>query len=385
MWNTRLSELQFDGDELAASLEAIESEWITAGPRTRAFEREFAQVAGTSDAVAVSNGTAALILALKALDFGPGDEVLCPSMTFAATAAAIIHCGATPVFVDIVNMEDPTMDPADAERKVTSRTRALLPVHYAGIPCRMEELSHIAAAHNLVIVEDAAHAPGASYRGHPCGSLGSAGCFSLYANKNITTAEGGVVTSNDPEIIERLRLLRCHGMTTSSWDRDQGRPAQYDVVEIGYNFRFDDIRAAIGLAQLKKLDGINRRRQELTSLYNEALSAALPELTLPFTGVEDERSPSYHIYPVVFPTTEARNKMEAGLRAQGIQTSIHYRPVHMLSAFRRRFPDVSLPKTEAYGERELTLPLYPSLEQSQIETIVRAMSPMRMTVQVPAL
>ena len=373
MWNTRLSELQFDGDELAASLEAIESEWITSGPRTRTFEREFARLAGTADAVAVSNGTAALILALKALDIGPGDEVLCPSMTFAATAAAIVHCGATPVFVDIIGMDEPTMDPADAELKITPQTRAILPVHYAGIPCRMDEIILLAEAHHLVIVEDAAHAPGASYHDRPCGSLGSAGCFSLYANKNITTAEGGVVTSNDPELVERLRLLRCHGMTRSSWGRDQGAGAHYDVVEIGFNYRFDDIRAAIGLAQLRKLNEINRCRRDLCAHYNELLGSALPELVLPFASIHEDSTPAYHIYPVVFPSTDARDQMEETLREQGIQTSIHFRPVHQLSAFRKLFPGVRLPITEAYGERELTLPLYPSLTADQVDSIAAAM------------
>lgn len=373
IWKTRISELQFDGDELAGAIEAIEAEWITAGERTRAFERRFASVAGTSDAVAVSSGTAALMLALRALDIGPGDEVLCPAMTFAATAAAVVHCGAKPVFVDIAGLDDPTMDPGDASRKITPRTRALVPMHYAGIPCQMDALGSLAAAHGLAVVEDAAHAPGASYRGSPCGSLGSAGCFSLYANKNITTAEGGVVTTDDPALAERVRLLRCHGMTSSSWEREQGRPAGYDVVEIGFNFRFDDIRAAIGLAQLRKLETINQRRQELARRYTERLSDEFPGMVLPFASIGPDRTPSYHIYPVVLESNAARDEMESMLRARGIQTSIHYRPVHLLSAFRRRFPGGPLPVTESYGERELTLPLYPSMATSQVDDIIAAM------------
>ncbi len=370
MWNTRLSELEFDGDELAASLSAIESGWITAGPRTKAFEEAFAQVAGTSHAVAVSNGTAALILALKAVGVGPGDEVLCPSLTFAATAAAIIHCGATPVFVDITSIEDPTMDPEDADRKRTGKTRAILPVHYAGIPCHMESLDTLAHDHNLVIVEDAAHAPGASYRGRRAGGLGTAGCFSLFGNKNITTAEGGVITTNDPEVAERVRLLRSHGMTSTSWDKGNGRHPRYDVVEVGFNFRFDDIRASIGLAQLRKLDDINRRRENLVAYYNERIRADLPELVLPFASVAADRNPSYHIYPIVLASAEERDRMETQFGESGIQTSIHYRPVHQLSAFRRLFPDVSLARTEAYGNCELTLPLYPSMAPTQVDTIV---------------
>ena len=373
MWNTRLSELEFDGDELAASLSAIESGWITAGGRTAAFEEAFARVGGTSHAVAVSNGTAALMLALKAVGIGPGDEVLCPSLTFAATAAAIIHCGATPVFVDIASLADPTMDPVDAARKLTRKTRAILPVHYAGMPCQMDPLETLARDNNIVIVEDAAHAPGASYRGRRAGSLGTAGCFSLFGNKNITTAEGGVVTTNDPEVAERVRLLRSHGMTSTSWDKGNGRHPRYDVVEIGFNFRFDDIRASIGLAQLRKLDDINRRRGVLVAYYNARIRTDFPDLVLPLTTVTAERNPSYHIYPVVLASADERDRMESRLGEAGIQTSIHYRPVHELSAFQKLFPDVSLPRTEAYGNRELTLPLYSSMAPAQIDTIVDSM------------
>src|SRR6266478_1209505 len=187
MWKARLSELEFDERELEGVLNTLDSAWITAGPRTEAFEKAFADLSGTSDAIAVSNGTAALFLALKALDIGPGDEVLCPSMTFVATAAAILQCGAEPVFVDIRSLDDPTMDPDDAAQKITSRTKAILPVHYAGIPANMDRLCALAESRALFIVEDAAHAPGAHFGGRACGSFGQAGCFSFFGNKNITT------------------------------------------------------------------------------------------------------------------------------------------------------------------------------------------------------
>src|SRR5262245_17378476 len=269
MWKARLSELAFNELELARVLETIDSEWITAGPRTEAFENAFAKVAGTTEAVAVSNGTAALFLALKALGIGAGDEVLVPSLTFVATVAAIIHCGATPVLVDIENLENPTMCPDDAARKITSRTKAMMPVHYAGIPADMDRLCAVAEKYRLLIVEDAAHAPGARFRDRACGSFGAAGCFSFFGNKNITTAEGGMITTNDAALAQRLRSLRSHGMTVSSWDRDKGRPAHYDVVEFGFNFRFDDIRAAIGLVQLAKLETFNRQRAQLVHRYNQ--------------------------------------------------------------------------------------------------------------------
>jgi dTDP-4-amino-4,6-dideoxygalactose transaminase len=374
MWIARLSELDFDETELVGVLDAIDSEWITAGPRTAAFEKAFASVCGTSDAIAVSNGTAALFLALKALGIGPGDEVLCPSLTFVATAAAVIHCGAKPVLVDICSPEDPTMDPVDAEQRITPRTKAILPVHYAGIPANMHVLTSLAQTHGLRIVEDAAHAPGARYDGRPCGSWGDAGCFSFFGNKNITTAEGGMITTSDPELAAHIRLLRSHGMTVNSWDRENGRPGHYDVTEFGFNFRFDDIRAALGLAQLAKLERINIQRKQLSRLYNVLLSESEPDLLLPFASIPLEKEPSYHLYPVLFPTSEERNSMEELLREDGIQTSIHYKPIHWFKAFRDIEPGISLPVTERFAERELSLPIYPSMTESHIETIVSAVN-----------
>jgi len=374
MWKARLSELDFDETELSGVLDAIDSEWITAGPRTAAFEKAFAAQCQTSEAVAVSNGTAALFLALKALGIGPGDEVLCPSLTFVATAAAIIHCGATPVLVDICSLEDPTMDPVDAERKVTSRTKAILPVHYAGIPANMRDLNRLAAAHGLRVVEDAAHAPGALYDGRACGSLGDAGCFSFFGNKNITTGEGGMITTSDAKMAERMRMLRSHGMTVNSWDREKGRPGHYDVLEFGFNFRFDDIRAALGLAQLPKLERINNRRKDWAGLYNELLSESGLDLILPLASIPTNKNPSYHLYPVLFPTSSERNAMAALLQESGIQTSIHYRPIHLFKAFTDMGPRASLPITEDFAARELTLPLYPTMTEGQIDSIVSTMS-----------
>jgi dTDP-4-amino-4,6-dideoxygalactose transaminase len=370
MWIARLSELDFDETELVGVLNAIDSEWITAGPRTAEFEKAFADICGSSDAIAVSNGTAALFLALKALGIGPGDEVLCPSLTFVATAAAVIHCGARPILVDICSSQDPTMDPIDAERKISARTKAVLPVHFAGIPANMRAYTNLAKSHGLRIVEDAAHAPGARYDGRPCGSWSDAGCFSFFGNKNITTAEGGMITTSDPELAAHIRLLRSHGMTVNSWDRENSGPGQYDVTEFGFNFRFDDIRAAIGLAQLAKLERINLKRKELSRLYNVLLSESEPDLVLPFASMPMEKAPSHHLYPVLFPTSEERNSMGELLREDGIQTSIHYKPIHCFKAFQDVDSRISLPVTEHFAERELSLPLYPSMSESHVESIV---------------
>lgn len=374
MWKARLSELEFDERELSAVLDTLNSEWITAGPRTETFEKAFAQLTGTAEAVAVSNGTAALFLALRALGIGPGDEVLCPSLTFVATAAAVLHCGATPVLVDIVSLSNPTMDPDDAASKITSRSKALLPVHYAGIPADMDRLYDLAEAHGLFLVEDAAHSPGARFAGKPCGSFGAAGCFSFFGNKNITTAEGGMITTSDPQLAKHLRLLRSHGMTVTSWDREKGRPAHYDVLEFGFNFRFDDIRAALGLAQLEKLLHLNQRRAELAQRYNSAFAEIDCGLTLPLASSDDLKEPAYHIYPVVCDSPDERERMAASLKEEGIQTSIHYPPIHHFTAFRRLDSGVDLPVTEAFASRELTLPLYPSLTNAQVDDIVSAVA-----------
>ena len=242
MWKARLSELEFDDRELAGVLDTLDSAWITAGARTQAFETAFAGVAGTSEAVAVSSGTAALFLALKALGIGPGDEVLCPSMTFVATAAAVIHCGAKPVLVDICSLENPTMDPNDAAAKISSRTKAILPVHYAGIPADMDRLCALAKSHGLFLVEDAAHAPGALFASRVCGSFGEAGCFSFFGNKNLTCGEGGMIVTQSGDLADKIRLLRSHGMTSMTWDRHQGHLSSYDVVASGFNCRMDEIR-----------------------------------------------------------------------------------------------------------------------------------------------
>jgi dTDP-4-amino-4,6-dideoxygalactose transaminase len=372
MWNARLSEVEFDELEFTGVLDALDSEWITAGPRTERFEKAFADFVGASDAIAVSNGTAALLLALKALGIGSGDEVLVPSLTFVATAAAVVHCGATPVLVDICSLQNPTLCPDDAEAKVTPKTKAILPVHYAGIPAEMDRLSSLAARHGLLLVEDAAHAPGARYAKRSCGTFGAAGCFSFFANKNMTTAEGGMITTSDPELARRLRSLRSHGMTVSSWDRDKGRPSHYDVLEFGFNFRFDDIRAALGLAQLEKLPQFNRKRAELVDRYNARFREVKDDLVLPLAGLPDTKESSHHIYPILLPNRQQRDTMGELLRAAGIQTSIHYPAIHHFTAFRQGGYTAHLPKTEEFAARELTLPLYPSLTSEQSDAIACA-------------
>jgi dTDP-4-amino-4,6-dideoxygalactose transaminase len=264
------------------------------------------------------------------------------------------------------------MCPDDASAKVTSKTKGILPMHYAGIPAEMDRLSLLADRHGLLLVEDAAHAPGARYANRSCGTFGAAGCFSFFANKNMTTAEGGMITTSDPALACRLRSLRSHGMTVSSWDRDKGRPSHYDVLEFGFNFRFDDIRAALGLSQLEKLPQFNRKRAELAARYNARFLEVKADLILPSDGLPEAKESSHHIYPILLPNRQKRDAMGELLRTAGIQTSIHYPAIHQFTAFRQSGYTAHLPKTEEFAARELTLPLYPSLTSEQADAIACA-------------
>src|SRR2546430_9980347 len=247
-----LSDIAVDDELLDAVLETVRSGWWSMGPRVEEFEREFAEFCSAPHAVAVANGTAALHLGLLAVGCGPGDEVIVPSLNFVAAANAIVHTGAEPVFCDIVGPDELNLDPADVEAAVGPRTKAVVALHYAGFPCAMDAISEVASRHGLAVVEDAAHAPGASLGGRMCGTLGTVGCFSFFSNKNLPVGEGGMILTADEELAEQLRLLRSHGMTTLTWDRHRGHASSYDVVLAGFNYRLDEVRAAGGIVQLSR-------------------------------------------------------------------------------------------------------------------------------------
>src|SRR5690348_13339685 len=269
------------------------------GPRVEELEREFAAFCGAPHAVAVANGTAALHLALLATGCGPGDEVILPSLNFVAAANAIVHTGAQPVFCDIVGPKELNLDPEDVAAAVTPRTRAVVTLHYAGYPYDVDAITEVCGGHGLAVVEDAAHAPGASWRGRSCGTLGDVGCFSFFANKNLPVGEGGMITTNDDGLAERLRLLRSHGMTTLTWDRHRGHASGYDVLVAGFNYRLDEVRAAVGLVQLERLPDENAARARIAARYRERLDGA-HGMTLPFRNVGD-RTPSHHLAVVLLP------------------------------------------------------------------------------------
>lgn len=369
-WRVPLADLDYGPEEEQAVLQVLRSRWLTMGAVTQEFECEFATHHGARHALAVSNATVALHLACLALGIGPGYEVIAPSLSFVATTNAVLYTGATVRFAEINGPEDLTISPRAIERLINPRTRAIVVMHYGGYPCQMPEIMAIARQYDLKVIEDAAHSPGASLQDISLGTWGDIGCFSFFSNKNLSTGEGGMLVTQEDDLAEKIRLMRSHGMTSLTWDRHQGHAYTYDVVDLGYNYRLDELRSALGLVQLKKLPANNARRQEITRRYWQSLSGT--GLDLPFKLSDASSHPSYHIYPVLLPADINRFRFMDILRAAGIQTSIHYPPVHQFSYYRKIYPEASLPVTEAVAAREVTLPLYPTMTNDQVCLVIES-------------
>jgi dTDP-4-amino-4,6-dideoxygalactose transaminase len=354
-------------EEKAALCEVVDSGWITMGERVRRFEQAFAAAHGAEDAVAVGSCTAGLHLVMHALGLGPGDEVLVPALTFVATANCVLYVGATPVFVDVESTGCPLMSIEDAAAKCTPRTRAVVIVHFAGYLADPEPWRAFARERGLALVEDAAHASGLA----GAGTLGDAAAFSFYGNKNMTTAEGGMVTARDPALLAAIRQARGHGLTSGTFQRLSSRTPTYDVTMLGFNHRLDEFRAALGLVQLRHLAEWNGTRAALAALYRRLLREECPGIGVPF---REERPSVHHIMPVLLPAGVDRQDVIDALRGEGIQTTIHYPPTHRLSFYMERDPTVSLPITEDFAERELTLPLHPRMEARHVRKVVDALA-----------
>jgi len=369
-WRIPLSDIDLGPEEENAVLDVIRSRWLTMGSVTQNFEKAISDYLHIKHAVAVANGTAALHLACLAIGIGPGDEVIVPSLTFVATANAIRYTGATPVFADITSFNDLNINPLSIENLITDKTRAIIVVHFGGYACDMPRMNAIASKNNIAIIEDAAHAIGSELDGRKLGTWGKVGCFSFFSNKNLTTGEGGMLVTDDDDIAEKLCLLRSHGMTTLTWDRHKGHAWTYDVVELGYNYRIDEIKASLSLVQLSKLEGNNEKRRQLTKRYRDLLREIAPTITIPFTN--HPGLSASHIMPIILPTGVNRFDFMEYMKSQGIQTSIHYPPIHKFTAYEisNRTIEPKLPLTNDVSKREVTLPLYPTLQLIEVEIIV---------------
>jgi len=379
-WRVTLADVNLGIEEENAVLEVLRSGWLTMGPVTQAFENEFADFVGAKHAIAVNNATAALHLACMAVGLGPGDEVILPSLTFVATANAVRYTGAKVVFADIESEDWLCICPHAIEEQITDRTKAIMVMHYGGFACDMTEIMRIAKKYGLAIIEDAAHAVGASLNGKALGTWGDVGCYSFFGNKNMTTGEGGMLVSNDDQLAEKMRIIRSHGMTTLTWDRFKGHASTYDVVELGYNYRLDEIRSAIGREQLKKLPAGNARRELLVNRYRQTFSEVAPELGLPFA--ENRGISSQHIFPVLLPEGIDKETFRDLLKQDGIQTSFHYPPVHQFKIYQDPLQNYAemLWMTENVSRRQVTLPLFPTMTDEQqrlvIESVVKTLKQM---------
>lgn len=370
-WKIPLSDLDFGPEEQAAVDAVLQSKWLTMGAVTEEFEQAFAAYVGAKHAIAVTNATAGLHLACVAAGLGAGDEAILPSLTFVATANAVRYTGATPVFADIVGVDDFNVSYHAIEKAINDRTCAILVVHYGGYPCDMPSIMGLASERGLKVIEDAAHAVGSELDGIHMGVWGDIGVYSFFSNKNMTTGEGGMLVTNDEVHAQKLRLLRSHGMTSLTWDRHKGHAWSYDVVDLGYNYRIDEIRAALGKVQLAKLPANNEKRRHLTDIYREAMQELAPRVTIPFA--RHAGTSAAHLLPALLPSGTDRPAFMEAMKTQGIQTSIHYPPIHTFTAFRAdaKYP---LSITEEIAAREVTLPLYPGMTDEDVFTVVKAIA-----------
>lgn len=367
-----LFDLRLEEEDFQAVAETLRSGWLTLGPRTAAFEEAFAAHLKAKHAIAVSSCTAALHLAYLAAGIGPGDEVIVPAFTFAATANAVIYCGGTPVFGEICSRENPSLDPRDVQRHITPRTKAVCVVHFAGYAAAADELRALCDKHGIALIEDVAHAPSATLGNRKLGTWGLAGAFSFFSNKVLSVGEGGLLCTDDDDVAAFARSRRSHAMTSGTWDRHSGRTDTYDVTALGFNYRLDEPRAALLLSRLKRLEQDISRRRELTLRYRELLNG-VEGIIVPFTD-EEVPSSSCYVIPIMLEQDGTQAQVSSRLRERGIQTSIFYPSIHRFSAYSERYPGMSLPITELASRTELTLPFYPHMTHDDQDRVVTALA-----------
>jgi dTDP-4-amino-4,6-dideoxygalactose transaminase len=358
--------------EIQAVVETIQSGWLTTGPRTKQFEEDFARYVGCQHAVAVNSGTAALHLALEAVGIKEGDEVLLPTMTFAATAEVVLYLRAWPVLVDC-RRETLNLDPDLLAKAISPKTRAIIPVHFGGHPCDMEKILEVARTYNLTVIEDAAHALPARYGGKMIGTIGDITCFSFYATKTITTGEGGMATTANPEWAERMRIMSLHGISKDAWKRYTAEGSwYYEILCPGYKYNLTDMAAAIGIQQLKKCDRFWKQRQYYAGLYHKGFRD-VPEITVPPVG--EGLQHAWHLYVIQLDLERlriSRREFIELLKQQRVGTSVHFIPLHLHPYYRDNFgyrPE-DFPNASAAFDRIVSLPIYPKMTEVDVQDVI---------------
>jgi len=380
MTQTRTAFLPFhrasiDEAEIQAVVDVLKSGWLTSGPRVKEFEAAFADYTGAAHVLAVNSCTSALHLALAVAGVGEGDEVIIPTMTFAATGETVFYQKARPVLVDST-ANSFHADIREIERAITPRTRAIVPMHYAGYPCDMDPVLQLAERHGLQVIEDAAHAFPASYKGRMIGAVGHLTCFSFYATKTITTGEGGMITTANAEFADRLRILALHGISRDAWNRYMAKGTwRYDILEVGYKYNLTDLQAALGLAQLTKAEELRARRAAIAAQYTEMLSS-MEEFAPP--PEPNDESHAWHLYVIrVNPAalTISRDQVIEELKARGIGTSVHFIPLHLHSLYQKKlgYADGQFPNAERHFENAISLPLFPAMTDEDVARVMDAM------------
>jgi dTDP-4-amino-4,6-dideoxygalactose transaminase len=364
-----LTDIAVPEQDVQAVLDCLRSGWLTMGPRTQAFEAALARYVGVKHAVTVSSGTAALHLACRAAGIGPGDEVIVPAFTFVASAAAARYVGAEPVLCDVGSAQDFNLDPEDVAARITPRTRAVIAVHFCGYAADVRALRALCDEHDLTLIEDCAQAIGARVdeTGALTGTVGELGAFSFFSKKQLCVGEGGMVSTASDELAERVRLLRSHAMSSSTWDRHRGHDPAYDIVDVGYNYRLDEPRAALGLSRLERLEDDIAVRRRLVRAYREQL-ADVPGVELTFDADAVERA-SHFAFPILLADRARRDRFRAELSAQGIQTT-WYPALHSFSEYRDSVPPGALPRALEAAERHVALPLSATMHAGAVDLVV---------------
>ena len=356
-----------DEDDIQAVVDVLRGDWLTTGPKIGEFEQAFAKFTGAKEAVAISNGTAALHASMNALGVGPGDEVIVPTMTFAASANCVVYQGGTPVFADVLE-STLLIDPVSVESKITPQTKAIVAVDYAGQPCDYDRLRALATKHKLALVSDACHSVGGAYQTQKVGTLGDLSCFSLHPVKHITTGEGGFITTNDSDLATKMRRFRNHGIATDHRQREQQGTWYYEMLDVGYNYRLTDFQCALGLKQLAKLPNWILRRQEIARHYDAAFKGNAGIRPL---AVNSDLSHAYHLYVVRVPATK-RAQLFQDLRTRGIGVNVHYVPVHLHPFYQNKFGKKRglCPVAEAAYDQVLSIPMFPKMTDDNVQAVI---------------